>query len=288
MMPDLVKMMAQLPRITGLLLALGAVQALAADPVLPPASDWGATVVHWERQGGRVLGRATGGECGFAGDVPTVVASWAGDLLVGTVRVCEKGPGCSEQALPLFAFFNPDDGSLTAELALDRGCTSPLVKTGGRVLLIPHVEGAAELEPRVQREGHGRKSHLELGNDYLRRVNGRRALAEFERALQAGEDSFTAYLGRGEAQMMLQRPQSALRDYRRALAIKPDGLAYYNLACVQSRLSEPTDALESLKRAVQHGFTDRVKVLRDPDLAAVRELPAFQRVLAQMQAMSGG
>lgn len=284
MMPDLVSMMAQLPRITGLILALGAVQALAADPVLPPASDWGGTVVRWEKQGSQVLGRAEGGECGFAGDVPTVVASWEGDLLVGTVRVCEHGPGCSEQALPLFAFFNSEDGSLSAEVALDRGCSSPLVKPGGRIALLPHTEGAASAEANPRRDGR-RKSHLELGNDYLRRVNGRRALAEFERALQAGEDSFTAYLGRGEAQMMLQRPQAALRDYRRALAIKQDGLAYYNLACVQSRLSEPTEALESLRRAAQLGFSDRVKVMRDPDLAAVRELPAFQRVLAQM---SGG
>lgn len=285
MMRDFVPMKAQLPRIIGVILALGALRALAADPVLPPSSDWGATEVRWEKQGTQVMGRATGGECGFGADLPTVVASWEGDVLVGTIRVCQKGPGCAERALPLFAFFNSSDGTLTADVMLDPGCASPLVNAG-RISVVPHSDAPAEGEAGARRDPR-KKSHLEQGNDYLKRVNGRKALVEFERALQADEDSFTAYLGRGEAEMMLQRPQQAMKDYRRALALKPDGVAYYNLACVQSRLRQPADALDSLRRAVEHGFTDRVKVLRDPDLAPLRELPGFQRVLSQMSAQTG-
>lgn len=279
-------MKAQLPRITGFILALLAAQGLAADPVLPAVSDWAGTPVRWEVQGDQVLGRASGGECGFSTDVPAVVGAWEGDVLVGTVRVCQKGPTCSHRTVPLFAFFNPDDGSLTADVLLDPGCSAPLVREG-RLLFTARAETAAGEATSSRRDRRRGKSHLELGNDSLRQMNGRQALAEFERALQSGEDRFTAYLGRGEAQMLLDHPQRAIRDYRRALALKPDGLAYYNLACVQSRLNAPRDAVLSLAHAVDYGFADRLKLLRDPDLAGVRELPAFQQVLAQLEAKAG-
>jgi tetratricopeptide (TPR) repeat protein len=293
MMADLDSMLRQLPRITGFLLAFGAAQALAADPVLPPASDLGQTEIRWEKVGNRLLGRAEGGECALVGDVPAVVGEWTGDVLVGTLRVCQKGPGCHERAMPLFAFFNSEDGTLTADVPLDAGCTSPWV-TDGRVTLRPHTDGPTSSSAvaealRAAREagaGHA-KSHLELGSAYLRKRNGRQALIEFQRALGAGEDAFTAYLGRGQAQALLDRPDRASKDYRHALAIKPDPDAFFNLACAQSRLQAEDDALESLKRAVAYGFSDRVKLMREPDLAPVRALPGFAQVMVALRGKSG-
>lgn len=283
-------MKAQLPRITGVILALGALRALAADPVLPPSSDWGTTEVRWEHQGQRLLGRAKGGECAFPGDLPIIQASWEGDVLVGTVRVCQQGSGCAERALPLFAFFNPDDGTLTAHVRLDPGCQSPLVSEEGRLSLVPHADAPKKGEISTVSHRELKKklpTHLEKAQDNLDRMKGREAFLEFSRALDGGEDRFKGYLGRGEAEMMLGRTRAAVRDYNKALALKPDAVAYYNLACAQSRLGMLSEGLESLRHAVRYGFADRMKLTRDPDLAPVRALHGFEQVLASVDAQTG-
>ena len=282
------KTMSRLPRLFGLLVLLCSLPALSADPVLPTRSDWGQGTVRWEISAGKVMGFREGGACP-SGEGPVIEAHWVDDLLVGTVKLCQKGPSCADRAFPLFAFYTRRDGHLVADFTLDPGCTSPALEEG-RLILTPHAESPARESPHrearrtraPQASGAAVHSHLELGQQALGATDGRLALEEFELALAADEDRARAYLGIGQAEMLLNRPRSALRDYRKSLAIRPEGATFFSLARAQARLNATSDALDSLRKAVAHGYDDAAQLTRDPDLAALRADPEFQRLVAMI------
>jgi tetratricopeptide (TPR) repeat protein len=67
---------------------------------------------------------------------------------------------------------------------------------------------------------------------------------------------------------------------RMAVALAPDRPAvWYNLAAAQSRSGDRSQAIESLGRAIAFGFEDADRMRSDPDLAAVRSSPEFERLL---------
>jgi hypothetical protein len=42
-------------------------------------------------------------------------------------------------------------------------------------------------------------------------------------------------------------------------------------------------ALDSLRQAVENGFSDKALILRDNDLDAIRDRPEFQEILANIR-----
>ena len=68
--------------------------------------------------------------------------------------------------------------------------------------------------------------------------------------------------------------------YELTVLIDPGrGYAWFNLACVYSRLGEKKDALRALEAAVRNGVQDREAIEKDPDLEAIRREPAYIRLL---------
>lgn len=68
----------------------------------------------------------------------------------------------------------------------------------------------------------------------------------------------------------------------RLLQLDPaNKVAWYNLACAESRLGRPQRAIDHLRRAVSHGFSDFRHMQRDADLEAVRKSPAYQQLLTR-------
>ncbi|MDB5303427.1 MAG: Outer rane stress sensor protease DegS [Phycisphaerales bacterium] len=67
-----------------------------------------------------------------------------------------------------------------------------------------------------------------------------------------------------------------------ALAILPDkAVWHYNLACILAASGKRSDALDSLERATECGFTDFTHLESDPDLKSLRELPRYQKLIAR-------
>jgi hypothetical protein len=54
---------------------------------------------------------------------------------------------------------------------------------------------------------------------------------------------------------------------------------FYNLACARARQDKGEQAVHDLERAIGLGFTDFALIGRDADLAGLRELPRFQRLI---------
>jgi len=56
-------------------------------------------------------------------------------------------------------------------------------------------------------------------------------------------------------------------------------LAHYNLACAEALLGELNEAVASLKRAIEAGYSNVQHLLQDTDLTALRNLPDFQALV---------
>lgn len=57
--------------------------------------------------------------------------------------------------------------------------------------------------------------------------------------------------------------------------------AYYNRACIFAIKGRPKEALDDLRSAIRHGFTNVDWLLEDGDLKSLRELPEFKAVVEE-------
>ena len=66
------------------------------------------------------------------------------------------------------------------------------------------------------------------------------------------------------------------------LEIAPnDHVAWYNYACVHSRLGRTDEAIACLNRAMDHGYSGFLHLQRDPDLDPLRQTPGYKKLLAR-------
>ncbi len=66
---------------------------------------------------------------------------------------------------------------------------------------------------------------------------------------------------------------------KKIIKITPDSpIAWYNYACYFSRVGKGDKAIESLTKAIEHGYSSFGYLERDPDLAAIRNLPGYARL----------
>jgi len=87
---------------------------------------------------------------------------------------------------------------------------------------------------------------------------------------------------------MVYREQSrwfaALNAAQRAIDLDSEyAEAYYELACALTRLGRTKQALTALSKALELGLYDPSAVAADPDLKALSSLPAFKKLLAEIE-----
>ncbi|MBI4575054.1 MAG: hypothetical protein HY722_02195 [Planctomycetes bacterium] len=76
------------------------------------------------------------------------------------------------------------------------------------------------------------------------------------------------------------RHRQGLEVDRRLARLRPEEpLVHYNLACSLALCGDPDGALKALKRSMALGYRDLEHMARDPDLATLRDLPEFRRLL---------
>ena len=78
--------------------------------------------------------------------------------------------------------------------------------------------------------------------------------------------------------------EASINHFRKAIEYDPDQqLAYYNLACAEALAGRSNDALRSLRRAIETGFSDPDHLANDPDLTSLRTLPEFRALIERLQ-----
>ena len=201
-----------------------------------------------------------------------VDAAWEGDVLVGRLTLCTS---CGERTVPYLGVHVAANGTVVADVALVAPCDSPGLDAGKRLILAPLAEPA------------GRKPlshHLEAGEKLLQLRRGKAAQLEFQKALAAKEDPGKAWVGLGEASVLLGDPAGAVAAYEKARAFAPDVLLSYNLACAQARLGRNDEALASLSDSIDRGFAATEDMLHDPDLLPLRGDPRFSALVTRAKA----
>ena len=121
---------------------------------------------------------------------------------------------------------------------------------------------------------------------------GRKAESEaaYRRGLQAAEEHLRLYPGGAAPFAWVRRAGAAsasgsgrLEWARRALAVDPDEpMTLYNVACVYSLLGQIDEALDTLCRAAELGFTHKEWIQNDADFKPLRGHPRFKALLASL------
>jgi tetratricopeptide (TPR) repeat protein len=85
------------------------------------------------------------------------------------------------------------------------------------------------------------------------------------------------------------RIADGLKMDRKLVRLEPDNsTAHYNLACSLALSRRKADALRALEQAIALGYRDYDWMQQDPDLEGLKGHPAFQQLLARLQAKSPG
>ena len=80
------------------------------------------------------------------------------------------------------------------------------------------------------------------------------------------------------------RVSDGLRMDRKLVKLEPDNAtAHYNLACSLALCKKRPDALKSLRKAVDLGYSDRDWMEQDPDLEILKNDPEFRTLLSQLK-----
>jgi tetratricopeptide (TPR) repeat protein len=248
---------------------------------------------------GHVEGRyGLGGPCAFDAGRPVVDGSLEGNVLVGSVTLCQAGPACEERTYPFLGFVTVDDGAVVADVKLDPGCDSPGLQRKRLVLEVARPEngqsalgpdGKVTLAALKKRPLAKKAQQKQCDADFQRAVglmprnDFAGAVHYFEAALACGEQ-VVLYQGIGVAQLNRDVPDAAMAALEKARDLaartgQEDPQIHYNLACAYVRLGDKASAIKSLQRAVALGFADPTQLATDRDLATLRDEPEFKKVV---------
>ncbi|SRR5579872_4408022 len=139
-----------------------------------------------------------------------------------------------------------------------------------------------------------------LGTIYYSRKNFRRATKLYQHALKLEPNSASIYSNLGTAFFARKNYKSAIVAYQKALALDSDVFEHrnswgvllqersveerakfhYYLARTYAKAGMNDRAITYIRKALEEGFTDRKKMMEDPEFTSLRQLPEFQELLA--------
>src|ERR1700680_81460 len=139
-----------------------------------------------------------------------------------------------------------------------------------------------------------------LGTVYYSKKNYRHAVKLYNKALKLAPNSASIYSNLGTAYFARKNYKLAAETYQKALALDPDVFEHrgswgimlqersvderakfhYYLAKTYAQAGMNDRALLYIRKALEEGFTERKKLLEDPEFVSLRNLPEFQELLA--------
>jgi hypothetical protein len=262
--------MASVSRTIGLAALIAAAPGAASAQGVPPGSYQadvlGRVELGTEKE--RLVAYATdGGPCHFGSRTRVLEGELQGNVLVGQLTLCLKGPACPElEAVPILALYSPEERTLAAYVRPKAGCEAPVLGKGGLMVLRPAVAEEPAAAPvrtgtpvaslrTEKRNPRAAKDALERGNRMLVEKNWSGAATEFERSITHDDKSWVAFFGLGTALMKRGQAADAVEALNRARALNPrEPNLHYTLACAHSRLGDKKQALANFGQGVKLGL----------------------------------
>ena len=120
----------------------------------------------------------------------------------------------------------------------------------------PEVPDAIKkLKDAVEKNPEDGQAYLELGNAWLKELNGTEALDAFQKATRLQPDCAEAYFGLAKSFDALQRYEEMLDAFKEACWLKPDWPeAHYNLGLVLLARNRVHEARHHAEIAYAAGF----------------------------------
>jgi tetratricopeptide (TPR) repeat protein len=141
-----------------------------------------------------------------------------------------------------------------------------------------------------------------LGTIYVSLKQYSRAEKTYRKAAKLDPKSALVHKNLGTALLAEHKYQKGWQEYQDALAIDPDVFQHSNTVRVENpasvqdrgamnyymakgcvRAGQTDRAIEYLRMALNEGFTNPKKIAADSEFAALRDVPAFQQLLAAQQ-----
>ena len=142
-----------------------------------------------------------------------------------------------------------------------------------------------------------------LGTVYYSRKSYRRAISEYRKALALRPDFAPFLANLGTAFFARKQYQQATASYLQALRSDPDVFErrstqgtsiqdqtvqerakyHYYVAKTYAQAGESDRAIQYIRKALEEGFKDRNRFLKEPEFAVLRENPEFKEIMAAEQ-----
>jgi Flp pilus assembly protein TadD len=282
--------------------------AAAAAPVLSGlyrVGDLG--LVDFKLQDGRVVGTYKGqGRCPFVPERTVVKGVFDGSFFVGTVQLCQEGPGCDADKAFWFLGLSKDT-IVSGQVKLDSGCSSPaldekrLVITEASVEQKQAVYGDSQGASAIARSKANARTAGEQARDALNEADNHffhedYALAEqgYLRVLSFQNDNWAVMSRLGASQIHEKKSATAVETLSRAVQlmekdrqVSPDAAfeLYFNLACAQTQAGQRHEAIGLLRQALNVSPTrdNLLAVETDADLKALGGEQEFRRLIAEVR-----
>jgi len=138
-----------------------------------------------------------------------------------------------------------------------------------------------------------------LGTIYYAEKRYGKATGCYKRALKLAPGSASIYSNLGTAYFAEKKYKEAWAAYNTAFQLDPEVFEHrntygvllqertveerarfhYYLAKIYAKQGQKDRALQYIRKALEEGFTDRKKLLQDPEFAALRDLPEFKELV---------
>jgi tetratricopeptide (TPR) repeat protein len=142
-----------------------------------------------------------------------------------------------------------------------------------------------------------------LGTVYYAQKSYRRAVEQYRKALRLAPQSASFLSNLGTVYFARKNYNEALSTYQLALSIDPDIFEHHNtvgttlqdqsveekaklhyfVAKTYAKAGTNDRALQYIRKALEEGFKDREKFLKEPEFAALQEDPEFKLLMATEQ-----
>lgn len=280
--------MVQVFRTTGLIgfLVVGTA-AYASGKLQPGQYESGLGRIDLVLDGHRVFGfLADSGACDFEPGRRILEGQIEGNVVVGTVTLCQRGAGCRDKAYSVMAFYDAASMAYTADVRLDAGCFSPALQESRLKLTIATDDRGRprRAEPRRKMSKKSRElATVAFRNalTHLEQNQFAKAVAEYETGLSYHDENWAGYMGLGHAEFQRGNAFRALEAFDRSRELQPTNPdIHYNVACVHARLGDRARALNALNQAVALGFALPEQMNADDDLKSLLgDDPEFKALL---------
>ncbi|HEY6009172.1 MAG TPA: hypothetical protein VIU40_12680 [Geobacteraceae bacterium] len=127
--------------------------------------------------------------------------------------------------------------------------------------------------------------HCNLGDYYVRTCELRRAEEAYARAVRIDPGYVKALTALAKVQSGLHEAEEARLTYRSIAALNGCSADLeYAMTCLEAAHGRPDQALRHLEASVRRGYDDVACLMNEPELAALRTLPGFRRLVATVAA----